>query len=437
MIGRIGFALRRAPAARAAGRAALVLVALAAMPSAADEHGDAVADRPGVDAGAAKSCARAGSWLHPGSNQPLDPRTVIADLARRSVIMLGEHHDSAEDHRWQLHTLAALHGREPRMVIGFEMFPRSAQPVLDRWVAGELDEAAFLAASRWNDVWGFDPRFYMPLFHFARMHRIPMVALNVERALISRVARTGWAAIPEAEREGVSDPAPASDGYRRFLAAVQLSKSASHAGDDDDASAGGYEWTDEQVAELYGDAAFARFVDAQLVWDRAMAEALARARSDSGGSLVVGIIGRGHLQFGYGVPHQLGALGIDDTAVLLTFERASPCEPVVEPGIADMVFVTAPVAEPQRPSPKLGIMIDDGEDGVAVREVLAGSVAQAAGLESGDVIRGAAGRLLGSASELVAVVRRQSPGTWLPLDVERGPQRLEIVAKFPAAGDIE
>ncbi len=436
MIGRIGFALRCAPAARAAGGTALVVVALAALPSAAEERAGEVADRVGVDAGAPNGCARAGGWLHPGSNQPLDPRTVIADLAGRSVIMLGEHHDSAEDHRWQLHTLAALHGREPAMVIGFEMFPRSAQPVLDRWVAGELDEAAFLAASRWNEVWGFDPRLYMPLFHFARMHRIPMVALNVERALISRVARTGWAAIPEAEREGVSDPAPASDSYRRFLAAVLLSKSASHAGDDDDASAGDYQWTDEQVAELYGDAAFAHFVDAQLVWDRAMAEALARARSDSGASLVVGIIGRGHLQFGYGVPHQLGALGIDDTAVLLAVERASPCEEV-EPGIADMVFVTASLAEAQRPSPKLGIMIDDREDGVVVREVLAGSVAQAAGLESGDVIRGAAGRSLGSASELVAVVRRQSPGTWLPLDVQRGSQRLDIVAKFPAASDGE
>jgi hypothetical protein len=35
-------------------------------------------------------------------------------------------------------------------------------------------------------------------------------------------------------------------------------------------------------------------------------------------------------------------------------------------------------------------------------------------------------------ADLVTIVRRQAPGTWLPLAVRRGEQSLEVVARFPA-----
>jgi hypothetical protein len=59
-----------------------------------------------------------------------------------------------------LQTLAALHVQRPKIVIGFEMFPRRLQPILDQWVAGALGalgvtippmaatEGSFLAAGR-------------------------------------------------------------------------------------------------------------------------------------------------------------------------------------------------------------------------------------------------------------------------------------------------
>ena len=85
--------------------------------------------------------------------------------------MLGERHDSAEQHRWQLQTLTGLHAYRPNLVIGMEMFPRRVQPALDRWVAGETTEQQFLAESDWRTVWGYDSQFYMPILHFARMNR--------------------------------------------------------------------------------------------------------------------------------------------------------------------------------------------------------------------------------------------------------------------------
>ena len=43
----------------------------------------------------------------------------------------------------------------------------------------------------------------------------------------------------------------------------------------------------------------------------------------------------------------------------------------------------------------------------------------------------AAGFEMTTPADLVEVVVRQAPGTWLPLSVLRGEQRLEILARFP------
>ena len=107
------------------------------------------------------------------------------------------------------------------MVIGFEAFPRRVQPTLDRWVAGNLTAAQFLAEVRWEEIWNMPAELYLPLFEFApRLHRIPMVALNVERTLTETVAAKGWDAVPEGEREGVSRPAPAPKAYLEELARI-------------------------------------------------------------------------------------------------------------------------------------------------------------------------------------------------------------------------
>ena len=53
--------------------------------------------------------------------------------------------------------------------------------------------------------------------------------------------------------------------------------------------------------------------------------------------LVVGIIGRGHLEYGHGTPFQLRDLGVEDVAVLLPATDATPeAKPLA--GIADALF---------------------------------------------------------------------------------------------------
>jgi len=358
--------------------------------------------------GATGECVPPARWVLPATHAERPTPAIIARAARSHVVLLGEYHDHPDDHRWQLQTVAALAAQHPSVVLGFEMFPRRTQPVLDRWVAGELDERALLRETDWPRVWGFPAELYLPLLQFARLNRVPVQALNVDRSLVARVGREGWAAVPVGEREGVSDPAPASPAYEAFLSQAMAAHGTGQASDE---------------------AGRRHFVEAQLTWDRAIAESLMAAARAHPGSLVIGIMGVGHLEHGYGVPHQLAALGAGRVTVLLPWEPGRDCA-TLAPDLADAVFGIPPSPEEPDGRPRLGITLAPAEHGVRVSEVTAGSIAAAAGLRRGDVIIEAAGAPVMSPGDLRAVVDAQAEGTWLPLTVQRGGRTLKLVARF-------
>lgn len=333
---------------------------------------------------------------------------VLAQARDAQFVLLGEAHDNANHHLWQLQSLGMLLGAHDKLVIGMEMFPRRVQPALDRWVAGKLTESAMLQQTEWARVWRFNPDLYLPILRFARLNRIPVVALNVERSLISAIGARGLQAIPYDRREGITDPAPASPDYLDSL------RSSFH-----------------QHSKA-GDSDFENFVDAQLFWDQAFAQGLAEAAAANPAALVVGIIGIGHLRHGHGVPHQLQAMGNRQTTVWIPLDASTRCDRLS--GIADSIFAVD--SDPTEMRPRLGVYLGDDAGAAGVREVVPGSVADEAGVIAGDRIVAAAGVSILGSDDLIAVVHRQSPGTWLPITVERNGKRMELVAKFPARDTV-
>jgi uncharacterized iron-regulated protein len=377
-------------------------------------------------AGETDTCPAVGTWLDSETSGVLAPRRLFSELQERAVVLLGESHINPEHHRWQLQVAAALHAQSADLALGFEAFPRRVQPVLDRWVQGALDEQAFLDEVGWDQVWGYDAELYLPLFHFARQNRVPMLALNVDRELVARVGREGWESVPDDEREGLATPAPAEASYRQRLAEVYLAKQRQIHAQSSVSSEHGAETGGATIAGVLSDPGFQRFVEAQLTWDRAMAEALAGADAE----LVVAVIGQGHLAYGEGVASQLRDLGVENMATLLPMARREACE-TLTPGLADGVFVVSEWSPSDTPKPLLGVMIEPHDQGVHVAGVSADSVAEKAGIKKGDVIVRAASLELDRPAALVRIIQRQAPGTWLPLDVLRGDETLEFVARFP------
>ncbi|NMG65475.1 hypothetical protein GPA19_10995 [Azoarcus indigens] len=267
------------------------------------------------------ACVPPGTWLVPGKGA-VAADAALAAAAAGQVVLLGERHDSHAHHRWQLETLKALRARRPDLTLALEMFPRRAQPALQAWVAGELDEAAFLERSNWNTVWRMDAGLYLPILRYARDTRLPLQALNVDRELIRRVTREGFARVEEDAREGLSAPAPASGAYRDWLAAIHASHASAHGGKPDAEAA-------------------ARFVEAQLVWDRAFAQGIRGVLDARPGTLVVALIGNGHLRGGDGVARQLADLGVGQVRTFLPWDAGEDCK-ALQPGYADAVVGLPP-----------------------------------------------------------------------------------------------
>jgi len=231
---------------------------------------------------------------------------LIDRLAPARVVYVGERHDRAGDHAMQARILEALHGRDPALSVGFEMFQRPYQSALDAYVAGALEEDALLERTEWADRWGYDFAMYAPLIRFGRERRVPLVALNARSEVTRTIAREGLDALEAADRDALPELDRDVAAHR---ARVADALRAHHPVDDE---------------------ALERFYTAQLVWDETMAESIA-AR---GGRMVV-FAGVMHVARD-AIPERAARRGAAPFAVV------APADSLEDAPPADFVWVTPP-----------------------------------------------------------------------------------------------
>ena len=213
-----------------------------------------------------------------------DFESMLADLARADVILLGEQHDDPNTHRLEAAVLEGLARRRLPVILSLEMFERDVQPALDAYLAGTVPEEEFLKGAR---PW---PRYatdYRALVEIARAHGWPVVAANVPRRIAADVAKSGRTAVDAlvtADRLLAARDlhCPRDTYFDRF--AEQMGHQKPDAGGSSDA------------------AATERYYWAQCVKDETMAESIARAVATTDGrpGAVVHVTGAFHSEFGAG-----------------------------------------------------------------------------------------------------------------------------------------
>ena len=202
----------------------------------------------------------------------LDPQsvsgleTIIASLASKRVVFIGETHDRFDHHLNQLEIIHRLHEIHPDMAIGMEYFQQPFQDYLDQYIAGELSEKQLLRATEYYDRWRFDYRLYRPILRYARERRIPIVALNLPREITSKVAHSGLTSLTAEEREHIPAEIDRSDSdYRQRL---------------------------QQIHKRHPELDFEHFLEAQLLWDEGMAERAADYLRDHPGGYRIDVLPR-------------------------------------------------------------------------------------------------------------------------------------------------
>ncbi|MCE5242203.1 MAG: ChaN family lipoprotein [Syntrophobacteraceae bacterium] len=321
------------------------------------------APRPPSGAEKASTAMSPGDNIDTSNGNILSREALLEELARARIVYAGEMHTSIEDHRVQLNLLKDLHYRNASMVLAMEMLPREAQPVLDRFVRGEIDEEDFVREVHWEKIWGYPFQLYRGLLAFARDNRLKIVGLNAPQEVVHKVAQGGLSSLTPEERARVARDFHLDDpAHREHVRAEFEGHGRGHI------------------------KSFETFYEAQLAWEETMSETLARVEKDlPEGGRILAIIGKGHIAGRVGVP-------------ALTFLRTNrPFKTVApipfdypgninDPDIADFVLVVDKYESGHKG--RLGVMIREqaAGGGVAVTGVVPGSPAERAGIRKGDVL---------------------------------------------------
>jgi uncharacterized iron-regulated protein len=214
---------------------------------------------------------------------------IIADLQLTQAVFVGEAHDNPGHHRAQLQLIRELHRTGTNISIGLEMFREEGQADLDRWVQGEISEQDFKEV--FEEHWSNWP-LYRDIFIYAREEQIPLLGLNIPRALVKQVARSGFNSLtPEQRVDLPLASCNVSPEYRQFIRRTL----SGH--------------------PLDG-TAFEYFCEAQILWDAGMAVNLEKHLLANPEQVVVVLAGSGHA-WKHGMPEQLLRRGDYRTRVLL------------------------------------------------------------------------------------------------------------------------
>jgi uncharacterized iron-regulated protein len=242
----------------------------------------------------------------------------ISATDHSKFVYLGEQHATVAHQELEAQVIRALRARGRTVIVGVEMFQRPKQDVLDQWSAGKLGEDEFVASSEWKTQWGFDYKFYRPVFEAVRDLQIPLVALNVPRDWVRTVGKGGYDALPMSAKMQLPNELFLGNNEHRQVF---------------DAMMAGHQATGTSMDQMYA---------AQVLWDEGMADTalkyLARVNTTPLTVFVV-IAGAGHVMYDQGINYRIvrrhGGIG----ATLVMLESDSTEE--VSRGLGTFVTVTA------------------------------------------------------------------------------------------------
>lgn len=223
-----------------------------------------------------------GAIIRMSDRQTISFARMITDMEGSDVVLIAETHDDKKSHGLQLDVIRSLRAKKLPLAIGLEMFQTNYQKQLDDWIEGRMTEQSFKEIYARN--WSYDWTLYRDIFVFARDNRIPMIALNVPKEIVFKVARQGFASLTPDERKDLPS------GVTCDLNRPQT------------------EFLKKTFREVFKHEAngkvFAYFCEAQAVRNSGMALVIANARKNYPGRKLVALAGTWHA-VKHGIPERL------------------------------------------------------------------------------------------------------------------------------------
>ena len=346
-----------------------------------------------------------GEILHLPTGLTVSVEQMIDTVSGARVIYIGETHDNLEAHRIQLEVIRRLQEKFPDQIsVGMEMFRRSAQDALDRWHLGNLTDEQFRKLFRKN--WGRGYRLYQPIFEYLKENSIPLIGLKSSHTMEQKFRDGGpnQEGLPEIDLEDI---------YHREYSMSLFGGNDTHTG---------------VVSKPY---------QMLLLWEESMAETVANfLKSDANKNRKLIVLAGGfHVQYGYGIPKR-------------AFRRVPHAYSIILPAVTEipkelknremkMKSVSIPLYAsdfgwkvPYIVLPanriRLGVFLEELENGLKVLKVEKGSNAENMNLQKDDVLLALDGNALTDVEDLAAQLQKHNFGDTVRLTIERGNSEQEV-----------
>ncbi len=251
--------------------------------------------------------------VYTSDGEPASLDAILAAMDTADVVLIGEVHDDSVAHAVERELLRGAYerfgdaGARP-VALSLEMFARDVQPVVDEYLGGLITEEHFLDAAR---PWPNYATDYRPLVAFAKAHDIPVIAANAPRRYVNRVAREGKASLGalSAEAKTSLPPLPYADpseAYRaQFREAMRQAMEAAREEHPHTEASSDSSEAEAAHGSPHGGAGAENLIQAQALWDAAMAFSIAEHLMRYPETLVLHVAGAFHVERGTGIAEHL------------------------------------------------------------------------------------------------------------------------------------
>lgn len=329
---------------------------------------------------------------------------MMTAIATDHLVYVGETHDNPASHRLQQQVIEAMHTQHGnRLAVGMEMFHADQQPVLDRWIGGELEEKQFIRQLDWYQNWRIDYAYYRDILNLLRQRRIPIVALNATAAQ-KQQAR---------QQVAQTTQAPLDPYYQATLRGYFA----------------GHDAGSQQIDT---------FIRIQSLWDDTMAQSVVSYLSQHPDHRMVILAGGNHVRYGFGIPRRVfqqlplpySLIGNEEIEI----------DPAKQAKLMDVELPSLPLLpfhyllynryEALPPRMQLGVRLEQQAEQVVIVGIVEHSLAERYQLQSGDIIQQLAGQPVQDVFDVIYAISQLGSGDQLPVTLLRDDQALSLTITF-------
>ena len=345
--------------------------------------------------------------------RPIPFLKMIKEMKESDFVYIGETHNSLPMHDIQIKIIQALYEQDRNLSIGLEMFPVSFQEALNKWSMGILSRDEFIQESLWYVNWNFNFGFYEGIFKLAKDNKVPLYALNVPRAIISKIRMKGWEALSEEEKKITPRPDLSHEVHKALIRTIFESTELPH-----------------QMKGKGLDMVFKGLYQAQSAWDEVMAFNSLKAREREDKKVVV-LAGSGHLLYNLGINRRVYERSHLPFKTVICVEIPEGKENVqVTRSFADYIWAVPEEKIPAYPSVGLRFKKFDGLENLVIESKPISGVAKKTNFDKGDVILSVDGKSFSDINELRIYLAKFKWHEEVRFCLLRDARQVEVLLKF-------